>query len=69
MSQIVAARAMMAAEKARSKKLAKRFSLGDVSQMDFDNDGQVDKVEFLTAMLITLHDLEKSDIDKIVAVS
>eukprot|EP01052_Picozoa_sp_SAG31_P042892 SAG31_NODE_6963_length_1833_cov_1.531719_2_plen_285_part_00 len=47
------------------KALRKKLRVSDIIEMDDDEDGEVDRLEFLTKMLIRLRKCEKADVDEI----
>ena len=55
----------MEQEKIIQRKLKRRLTAGDIAAMDEDGDGEVDRLEFLTKMLVRLGRAEAADIDEI----
>ena len=47
------------------KALKKNLRVSDIIEMDEDDDGEVDRLEFLAKMLVRLRKCEKSDVDEI----
>mmetsp|Transcript_2455 Transcript_2455/g.5206 ORF Transcript_2455/g.5206 Transcript_2455/m.5206 type:complete len:335 (+) Transcript_2455:169-1173(+) len=50
---------------AEEKFLSHSLTLADINTMDADSDGQVDKAEFLSYMLVTLQRVDKEEIDNL----
>ena len=55
-------------EASESKLFQRALTLSDLKRLDADNDGIVDKTEFLTYMLVALQKVEKEDIEEIMKV-
>ena len=47
------------------RSLNRKLRISDILEMDEDSDGEVDKLEFLTKMLVRLRKCEQDDIDEI----
>jgi Ca2+-binding EF-hand superfamily protein len=52
-------------KKARKIFLSRSLTLSDLKTMDVDNNGQVDRAEFITYMLVALQKVTKEELDEL----
>jgi Ca2+-binding EF-hand superfamily protein len=52
-------------QKAKQRFLSRSLTLSDLKTMDIDNNGQVDKTEFITYMLVALQKVTKEELDEL----